>query len=407
MKSAVLQTIVLGTSVAFAGCGFDAELFGPVPIPPSVDASADASDSASLPDAPVGTAFAAAAGQTFTCALNRGRASCWGSNVAGALGSGDYVGHASPNPVVGGRIFDAITAGENHACAIETGTSLPFCWGANARGQLGTGDAEVRLAPTAVVDIGPVKQIAAGYDFTCAITRDDALYCWGEDYEGELAIPDMAVDKSVRPVRVDAGATFRAVSGGQGHACAIRSTGTIACWGRNNVGQLGTGDGAPIQLRAPTDIVSSRTWSALDLGQDSACAIDTNGALFCWGQNSSGQLGIAGTQASSSTPIAVGAQFTSVDVSVDAFGACARDPSGTLWCWGRNTEGQLGLGDTAPSVTPSQVSGPPWTSVSVGRFHTCATAVPHLLACTGDNSVGQLGVGDNNRRQTFTEVAIP
>jgi len=408
VRSFAFAAGVIGTGMAAASCGFDEQLFVPVSTGAAPALGEAGSDAASTVDGGAGSAaLVVAAGQTFTCALNHGRASCWGSNVAGALGSGDYTGHASPHRVVGDRAFDAITSGASHACAIETGSSLPFCWGANARGQLGTGDTELRLAPTVVGDLGPVKQMAAGYDFTCAITRDDALFCWGEDHEGQLAIADVAVETSSRPVRIGARTTFRFVAAGQGHVCAIRSNGTIACWGRNTVGQLGLGDQQPIQVRTPTAVGTKSDWATLDLGQDSACAIDAAAGLFCWGDNAAFQLGVAGAPPSVLAPLAVGSASSWADVSVDAFGGCAREREGSLWCWGRNAEGQLGLGDIVARATPSRVSGPAWSSVSVGRFHTCATTSQRAVACTGANTVGELGVGDKDRRQTFTEVTIP
>jgi alpha-tubulin suppressor-like RCC1 family protein len=208
-----------------------------------------------------------------------------------------------------------------------------------------------------------------------------------------------------------AGAKWGAVAAGQGQACGIQASGSLWCWGRNSDGELGLGPGAPIQVRTPTRVGSDETWVSLDLGQDATCAVKNDGTLWCWGADTFGKLGAPVDPDASPprfvVPTQMGSDADWAQVSVDVFHACAVKLGGTLWCWGRNAEGQLGVGDITDRATPTQVgSAAHWSSVSVGRFHTCAEEIDHSVWCTGENVAGQLGTGDTARRNTFTAVAL-
>jgi alpha-tubulin suppressor-like RCC1 family protein len=155
---------------------------------------------------------------------------------------------------------------------------------------------------------------------------------------------------------------------------------------------------------------SDETWASLDLGQDATCAVKDDGTLWCWGADTFGKLGAAvepdAAAPSFDVPTQVGSDADWAEASVDVFHACAVKHRGTLWCWGRNAEGQLGVGDITDRAIPTQVgSASDWSSVSVGRFHTCAEKTDHTVWCTGENVAGQLGTGDTARRNVFTGVS--
>jgi alpha-tubulin suppressor-like RCC1 family protein len=181
-------------------------------------------------------------------------------------------------------------------------------------------------------------------------------------------------------------AAYVAVSGGARHTCAIRSDGSLWCWGDNMAGQLGDGTMTPRLL--PTRVGSDSDWTAIAAGTTHTCGVRANQA-FCWGQNDYGQLG-NGTIMEASTPQLVigGLQFQAV--AVGRIHSCGIDASGAVYCWGGNTDGQLGIGTTDPHKDPQLVSAAAASSVAAGDRHTCAVFAGGV-ACWGDNSSGQLG----------------
>jgi hypothetical protein len=382
-----------------ASCGLDAFVLSAA-APPSGDAMADASDDR-------GHADGVYAGQNFTCALVDGRGWCFGANVDGALGSGDVETHLSPEPLLTPVGFDTLTAGENHTCGLEHGTGAIWCWGYNASGQLGAGDVAARDAPTKVPMPARALVLAAGYNHTCAISADRSLWCWGDNTEGQLGRGDaQGAPNALSPVRIGVNSDWLGVSGGQGHTCAIEAPGSMWCWGRNTESETGT-DPSTVQLRAPSRTGAFIDWRSVEVGQDSSCGIRSDGSLWCWGSNQFGQLGSDPSDTPVTEPTRVGASTDWAQISIDTFSACALKMDRSLWCWGRNAEGQLGLGDTQDRYEPTQVGSlTAWTSMSVGRFHTCAGQAGGGVSCMGENSSGQLGLGDTVRRNVPTALAI-
>ena len=169
-------------------------------------------------------------------------------------------------------------------------------------------------------------------------------------------------------------------------------------------GQLGLGDTAP--RWKPTIVGSGIHWRQVSLAHASTCATQTDGTLWCWGYNVYGQLG-QGDFTDRHTPTRVGTDTDWAQVSTDfSHGhACATRSDNTLWCWGLNEYGQLGLGDTVQRSVPTQVGiGTTWSQVSTGHYYTCALRNVHSLFCWGYNSTGQLGVGDYVSHTLSTRV---
>jgi alpha-tubulin suppressor-like RCC1 family protein len=377
-------------ALVVAGCGFD----GPVLAPAAGS---------------FGDAVGVAAGQEFTCSLAAGHGWCFGANVDGALGSGDQATHLAPVALEAPVGFDVLTAGENHACGLEHGTGAIWCWGYNASGQLGLGDTNGRDVPARLAVPPSALAVAAGYNHTCAVDAQHALWCWGDNTEGQLGQGDQSgAPNALAPVRVGTESDWMGVAAGQGHTCGVRAPGTMWCWGRNSQLELGTEPTAE-QVRAPVQAGTFQDWTAqVDLGQDSSCALRAGRTLWCWGDNSFGQLGAPPAAAPAGTPTQVGADADWAAVSIDTFSACGVKGDASLWCWGRNAEGQLGTGDTVDRSVPTQTgSGASWTAASVGRFHACAARSDGAVACMGENSNGQLGQGDTARRNVPTVVQLP
>lgn len=337
-----------------------------------------------------------AAGPYHTCAIQGGTLSCWGRNGAHQLGSADITDSPSPRAIAGAD-WAEVAAGEQHTCGRRTGGSA-WCWGDDSYGQAGVGPGPAVVpAPAFVSTAGPVAQLSTNYDFTCAIDLDGSLWCWGQNDEGQLAqddpFPAPGVNRSA-PAQVETARDWTLIDAGQGHACGLRGSGALFCWGRNSGGELGLGPGAPGQIRTPQPVGLAADWLEVRSGQGHTCGRRAGGSLWCWGQNESGQLG-TGDGMATLAPTRVGAGSDWTAVTVDTFHSCGLRGGGSLWCWGRNLEGQLGTGDHADHPVPVQVGADQdWAQVSAGRFHTCARKSDGSLWCWGQDTYGQLGTGD-------------
>ena len=148
---------------------------------------------------------------------------------------------------------------------------------------------------------GPLNQVSAGhYDNACGITATGAVYCWGFNAKGELG--DGSTANRSRPVLVRGGVNFAAVSSGTLHTCAVTTAGAAYCWGANSYGQLG--DGTTTDGLTPVLVTGGLTFDAVSAGYDHTCAVTTTRITYCWGANGSGQLG-DGTTIDRSTPTLV------------------------------------------------------------------------------------------------------
>jgi alpha-tubulin suppressor-like RCC1 family protein len=188
----------------------------------------------------------------------------------------------------------------------------------------------------------------------------------------------------------------------------LTAGGQVYCWGRNQTGQLGVGDTMP---RTMATLVNSTGFSVdkLIAGGDFTYVKGNDQSLWSWGDNSFGQLGLGNT-----TPVSVPTQVTAVGTNVLSVApggghTCALMADNTVWCWGDNKYGQLGLGDLNPRSTPTPIDPNMLSNVAsvyTGGFHTCATKQDSTLWCWGDNRYGQLGMGDTTQRTTPKQVAI-
>jgi hypothetical protein len=367
----------------------------------SFDATAGAAGAGLAPQA---TPPSLDAGTGQTCLTLRGALYCWGDNQRGQLGLGDTDPRSLPTRV--GTLADwlEVTTGASHSCARRADGSV-FCFGANEIGQLGNDAvAQSSSSPVPVALAAAAAHVVSEANHVCVITQNAALYCWGENLEGEIG-QGAALVNQLPPSQVGTDQDWIAVDTGQGHTCGLRGAGDLYCWGRNSDSELGLGDGALGQIRIPTQ-VGATTYAAVQAGQNHSCAIQADGALYCWGGNDFGNLG-TGDRLSRTSPTQIGDKLDWVALSLDTFHSCAIDAAEHLFCWGRNQEGQLGVGDTDDRLNPSQVPGERFSHIAVGRFHTCALKVDDSVWCTGANDSGQLGLGDTARRSAFTEVASP
>lgn len=202
-----------------------------------------------------GTVIQVSVGRAHTCVLtSAGTAACWGNNGQGQLGNGTFFSSATPVAVtstgaLAGKSLRQISTGDDHSCAVASdGTAA--CWGSNVHGELGSSRTVNSPVPVPVDTTGvlagkAIRQVSGGQNFTCAVVSDATAACWGWNARGQLGNP-AAHEMSAVPVAVDAsgalaGVEVSSVTAGQRHACALAVNGRAACWGYQDMGQLGDG----------------------------------------------------------------------------------------------------------------------------------------------------------------------
>jgi alpha-tubulin suppressor-like RCC1 family protein len=397
----------------------------------------------------------------FVCVhLDNDTAKCWGRAGLGmgfdsGLGYGDTITRGDNSGEMGdslpaldlgtGRTLKRLAVGGNsqHMCAVLDNDSLK-CWGRNASGQLGYGDMVHRgdgagemgdSLPAVSLGTGrTAKAVAVGYDHTCAILDNDSVKCWGTGLFGALGYGDSTsrgdgageMGDSLPAVSLGSGRTAVALSLNTWRSCALLDNDTVKCWGWNYDGYLGLedtndrGDGAgemgdslpAVNLGGGLTVLEVRARA------DGACARLSDDSLKCWGNpSSSGLFGGEGqTEAAGSSSGTMGDSLAPIYVdgalskSSEAEHQCAILPkSGKLKCWGRNTFGQLGYGDTnnrgdnsgemgasLPEVNLG--SGRRAVQVVTGAAFSCALLDNRSVKCWGFNAQGQLGYGDTTQR---------
>ena len=284
---------------------------------------------------------------------------------------------------------------------------------ATSEGKTSTAAVTVR----AVLD-GGFASVATGSAHTCALTAAGTAWCWGRGESGQLGVPapttvcnlDAGVAAcSMVPVAVGGGRTFTTLTAGVAHNCALTSDGTAYCWGSNSSGQLG--DDSLTPRSAPVPVATTLKFASIDAGATHTCALTSSGTAYCWGLNIVGALG-DNTTTPRSVPVAVvgGHIFKSIHAGGFALGhTCALTHDGVAYCWGENVRGQLGRG-TSPNVeahpTPAPVTGGlTFASLTVGLGrHSCGIATGGTAYCWGENGFG--GLGDGTSVHSSSPVAV-
>lgn len=329
------------------------------------------------------------AGLRFTCALRGdGSAWCWGANGSGQLGDGTTTARLTAVRVqgaegpLGGLV--AIDAGMEHACAIK-GDGTAWCWGRADDGRLGDGttggvDGLRRTAVRVQGADGPIsgiKTIDAGGAHTCATKADGSVWCWGRASAGQLGDGTTGDENGRRRTAVRARSVdgplddIVAITTGDNHTCAVGGTGRAWCWGLDGYGQIGDGEVAngsdprtfAVRVRLGDGLLRDAT--SVGSGKGHSCAAREDGSAWCWGWDTSGQLGdgtngdtdglrllpVRAHQANS--PLATVRAVAGAQVH-----SCAIKTDGSAWCWGQGRYGQLGNGGSSSSTVAVRVVFP-------------------------------------------------
>ena len=290
----------------------------------------------------------------------------------------------------------AVSVGGDHTCALKTdGTA--YCWGSNRDGQLGTIQSDTvcgvgnnrypcTLVPRRIDSNLTFRSISAGLRHTCAIGTDRQAYCWGANADGQVA--DFA-SSGPAIVQIPSSLPFSQISAGATHTCAVRSDGALYCWGANDRGQLGnssvTNGTVRVFLGAPAASVSA--------GEERTCARTTSGIVSCWGATwFARENGLEMTRAVFS-PLSVPAATLMSSITVGSFTTCGTDFQAHAYCWEGNPRGELGDGSQDGALVPHAVAGNlSFVQLSAGIVQTCGIATTGAGYCWGDDSFGQLGI---------------
>ena len=357
-----------------------------------------------------------ALGYEHACALRSDHTLwCWGANGDGQLGQGATSTQQQTMVEVTalGDTVTAITLGEYHTCAVKTDGSV-WCWGRNWNGQLGNDTNTSSSTPVQVkIDadrtLDGVTAVTANEAHSCALTTAGAVYCWGSNWQGRLG-DGTYIDRRVATQATGMAAGVAKVTAGKGHTCVLKSNGQVWCWGRNWSGQVGDGTTTErtsgVQITWPTQPAPLIT--DIVCGEEFTCVITAAGGAWCFGENGYGQLG-DDTITDHGTPAPVTGMETGIaDVEAGAQHTCLIKTDGSLWCWGNNYYGRVGDGTATERHLPVAVMNmdDEVTGAGGGRPSTCGIRAG-LLYCWGYNYYGQLGDGTNTDRYVPTPVAVP
>jgi alpha-tubulin suppressor-like RCC1 family protein len=312
----------------------------------------------------------------------------------------------------------------NSAYVIDAADAL-WAWGENRSGQLGVGfeSASERTPMTAPVPAGEAGwlTVAGGGFHALGISDEGRLYAWGNNAWGQLGV---GITNSGQPtaglVEAPSGAGhWTAVAAGYWHSLGLAANGQLYTWGQGRYGELGySGEGTYYFSARPSIVgrpANVNRWTAIFAGQGFSLGIGDDGALYAWGYNSFGQLGI-GRPENQTLPVKVLAPDTVkkwMAVAAGVTHTVALGDDGGLYAWGSNMNGQLGNEWVPPTGTnsPVPVPSPPgvtyWTAVAAGAYHTLTMAGDGQLFSCGGNYSGQLGDGTFTNRCTLGPVVLP
>ena len=347
------------------------------------------------------------------CAIASGALYCWGANYDGEVGTGEVNVYGYPSydtPVQIGTAtnwtvvsqFSTSYVGDPATCGIAGGAL--YCWGNNTNGELGLGNTAQYTTPQQVGTDTNWTAISTSGNDTCGIDNG-ALYCWGLNAHGELGLGNTT--QYTTPQQVGSATNWSVVSVGLADTCGVEG-GSLYCWGQNSYGEDGLGDSAQHIVVGRVGLATN--WTAISQGSYASCGI-AGGSLYCWGSNSGGELGLGNTT-SYWAPQQVGSATNWSAVSIqnsnnanNDYAACGI-AGGALYCWGQNNWGNLGLGNTTSYNTPQQVgSATNWTSVSYAGTDACGVS-GNQLYCWGLNNNAEDGVDTYTQNNSPQVVAV-
>lgn len=357
---------------------------------------------------------------------------CWGTTTWGDIGTGNDSGSPVTQPNVsvtfptGVSEWSVYKNGFNGSCAIaDTGDA--YCWGRRLSGAIGDGgsssgyQAEPDVAVVKPSGVTSWVDIGAGFVINCGLADTGDAYCWGNDNEGALGNGTTTTSNQDAPVIVDKPSGVSAytdIAVGSRTACAIDTDGDLYCWGRNGAGGLGNGitgtnSDTPVAVTLPSGV---STWTKMTVGDGHTCAVADTGDAYCWGNDADGQLGDGDPRANSNTPqlVVKPSGVTSwLDITAGGSHSCGIGNNNDAYCWGKNQNGQVGKGGvSSDALFPTRVREltstiTAWKQISANGNNSCAVASDDDLYCWGANSNGEVGNGTTGNTGRPVPVTSP
>lgn len=376
------------------------------------------------------------AGLYHTVLLNAdGQVYCWGDNSYGQLGIGSTENEESPVLVPDLVNIIMVKAGAYHTMALSQ-DGIVYVWGRNTFGQIGNGTSIASLKPVRIDSIPPVNEIAAGAFHSMALTIDGKVYAWGNNNDfqvGDVLAENIAdeagntLGKRVVTPQLIVESDVKAISAGGNHSLYLKNDGRVYAWGSNKYGQLG--DGSQVSRGLPTEVYGLTMITKISAGYSHNLALkevppvagvnqDTYQNLYVWGSDSDGQLGLGSafdetryvdrpTRVDTTNDsnekndqisyIQAGYSNSAITVPVIKNGKYFE----SVYIWGNNTYGQLGVGDlpsqNVPVVLIATSNGwtgsvfLPFQSIAIGGYHTVFLSVKGFVGTVGRANKGQLG----------------
>ncbi len=250
----------------------------------------------------------------------------------------------------------SVSARNSHTCAAERDGTV-HCWGSGD----GVGSqSQSATTPT----LTNVNAISAGRSHSCAVHANGEVSCWGNNSEGALGVDPMLLPSSAEPVLITGLHDVVAVSAGSNYSCALSADHSVRCWGTNRRGELGPGADEALLSWTPV-LIPGVAATRIDAGAGAICSVTNTLGVTCWG-NRLGSLGESGPEATQIEGLEL-----VIDVAVGRAHACAMLASGEVKCWGNSERGQLGvrLADSAEPVLILDL--PPAASIGAGGDYTC------------------------------------
>ena len=345
---------------------------------------------------------AISAGKSHSCALTReGVAWCWGDGGNGALGDGTRLVQRWPQLVKTPQRFVEIDAGGEFTCA-RTESGAIYCWG-NER--VVPGWPEVATTPVLVRTDVRAAGLTTGRRHACVLDEEGRASCWGFNVDGETGTGVAGIQAAMipRPQTVVGDHRFRALSAGFGFTCGISLDGAVHCWGSNVDGAIGEGAGERCAdvasvgcSTSPVRINSPHRFTSVAAGTAHVCALTTEGAVLCWGSNAVGQLGFFNKRTmrvDSPRLVEFGQDVRVTSIHSGGIQSCALTARQEVYCWGADPWTFPDPAFYADQLAPRQPAGRrAFTAVSAGQQHVCALDTAGIARCWGDTVRGAFGI---------------